>query len=151
MGGGPVRDEAERTDRGDLTLVDTSAWVEFLRRTGSPAHRTVRRLIDAGAELAVTEPIVMEVLAGARSDSDAERLRHRMLAFAFLPLLGLPDYEASAAIHRTCRYAGESIRSHIDCLIAAVAIRARVPLLHADSDFDVIARHTPLRLEPLSS
>jgi predicted nucleic acid-binding protein len=38
------------------------------------------------------------------------------------------------------------VRRLIDCLIAATAIAADVPVLHADEDFDVLARHTPLRL-----
>ena len=58
------------------------------------------------------------------------------------------DYEEAVALYRTCRRQGETVRRLIDCLIAALAIRAGVPVLHADSDFDVLARHTPLRVEP---
>jgi hypothetical protein len=131
-----------------VILVDTSVWVEFFRATGRPPHRFLADLIDRRAELAVTEPIVMEVLAGARSESDAVRLRDQLLAFEFLPT-GLPDFEAAASIHRTCRRAGTSIRSQLDCVIAAVAIRAGTSLLHVDTDFDVIARHSSLRIESI--
>lgn len=44
-------------------LVDTSVWVEFLRGTGSPAHHFVREQV--GVTLATSEPILMELLAGA--------------------------------------------------------------------------------------
>jgi predicted nucleic acid-binding protein len=57
------------------------------------------------------------------------------------------DYEQAAALYRTCRRAGGTVRRMVDCLIAAVAIRAHVPVLHADADFDVLARHTSLRVE----
>ena len=50
-------------------------------------------------------------------------------------------------LYRTCRRNGDTVRKLIDCLIAAVAMRAELPILHADVDFDAIARHTPLRLD----
>ena len=56
------------------------------------------------------------------------------------------DYEEAASLFRACRQNGEKVRSVIDCLIAATAIRAAVPLLHADADFDRLARHTGLEI-----
>ena len=56
------------------------------------------------------------------------------------------DYETAASLYRTCRRQGETVRRLIDCLIAAAAIEARIPILHADIDFDVLARHTPLQV-----
>jgi len=128
-----------------VILVDTSAWVEFLRATGSPAHLALRRLLGEDADLAITEPILMEVLAGARDDTDAARLRSRLLGLRMFPLEGLGDYEAAAAVYRACR-APRTPRTLIDCPIAVPAIRAGMPMFHNDADFDVIARHTPLRL-----
>lgn len=58
----------------------------------------------------------------------------------------LVDAEEAAHIYRVCRRAGETIRSMNDCLIAAIAIRNDVPVLHRDRDYDAIARHFPLRL-----
>jgi predicted nucleic acid-binding protein len=54
------------------------------------------------------------------------------------------DAEDAAEIYRLCRRAGETIRSLNDCLIAAIAIRNRVPVLHNDDDYDAIARHIEL-------
>lgn len=85
----------------------------------------------------------MEVLAGARDERHLHHLR-RLLARASLLPTGPTDYEEAATLYRTCRRSGETVRRLIDCLIAAVAIRAGVPVLHADSDFDVLARHTLL-------
>lgn len=130
-------------------LVDTSAWIEFFRASGSPHDSFLSRLMEQGEDVTVTEPIVMEVLAGARSEQDARRLRQAILAFRLLPLIGLADFEAAAAIHRACRQGGQTVRSRVDCLIAAVAIRHGEPVVHFDSDFDVIARHTDLRIEPI--
>ncbi len=127
-----------------MILVDTSAWVEFLRDTGSPVCRRVDELLDA--EVATCHPIRMEVLAGARTDSHLTDLR-RLLARASLVSTEPTDYEDAAALYRTCRQRGETVRRLIDCLIAAVAIRADAPVLHADADFEALARHTALRVE----
>lgn len=132
-----------------VTLVDSSAWIEYLRGTDGPVDRRMTALVDSDAPLATTEPIVMELLAGARSDRELARLREAVLALQMLPVSGLDDYEVAATIHRECRAGGETIRGLVDCLVAAVAIRTDSTLLHADADFDVIARHTDLRIEPV--
>ena len=126
-----------------MILVDTSAWVEFLRDTGSPICTRVDELLDA--EIATCDPIRMEVLVGARDESHLDDLR-RLLARASVVDLVPGDYEDAAALYRTCRRRGETVRKLIDCLIAAIAIRADVPLIQADSDFEVLARHTSLQI-----
>lgn len=126
-----------------MILVDTSAWVEFLRDTGSPTCIRVDELLDG--EIATCDPIRMEILAGARDESHLNDLR-RLLARASVIELVPADYEDAAAFYRTCRRRGETVRKLIDCLIGAVAIRAGAPVLQADSDFDVLARNTSLRL-----
>ena len=127
-----------------MILVDTSAWVEFLRDTGSPACVRVDELL--GAEIATCHPVRMEVLAGARDDRHLNDLR-RLLARASIVPVRAMDYEGAATLFRACRRSGETVRKLIDCLIAAVAIRADLPLLHADGDYEVLARHTALRIE----
>ena len=57
------------------------------------------------------------------------------------------DYDTAAALYRHCRRQGETVRKLLDCLIAAVAIRAGIPVLHNDRDFDVLARHTELQVD----
>jgi predicted nucleic acid-binding protein len=130
-----------------LILVDTSAWIEFLRASGSRVHARLRELLLGGDELATTELVVMELLAGARDELHLGRLRRAVLGRCKL-LKGhsLADYEEAAAIYRHCRSRGATIRQLNDCLIAAVAIRAGVPLLHADQDFELVARHCPLKM-----
>jgi predicted nucleic acid-binding protein len=109
-------------------------------------HRRVRALLESEARLASTEVVVMEVLAGARDDAHWQGLRRLLFGCEILPLTGLSDYEDAAALYRQCRRAGKTLRSLTDCLIAVVAIRAGVELIHADRDFDTIARHAPLRI-----
>lgn len=127
-----------------MILIDTSAWVEFLRDTDSPACRRVDDILDG--DIATCHPIRMEVLAGARNEAHLNDLR-RLLARASLVPTRAVDYEAAAALFRTCRRRGETPRRLIDCLIAATAIRAGATLLHADADFDALARHSDLQIE----
>jgi len=129
-----------------VILVDSSAWVEFLRATGSSAHERLRAALESGAELACTDVIVMEILAGARDDADRDRLRRLLHGLVFLPVDGPADYEQAAELYRVCRRGGETPRKLTDCLIAAVAIRSEAELLCKDSDFEAIARHAPLRI-----
>lgn len=133
-----------------MVVVDTSAWVEHFRDTGSPAARAVERLLRARAKLGTTEVVVLELLAGARSDTDAIALRERLGAFPVVSLDGVAGFEAAAGLYRACRRAGETVRELTDCLIAAAVIAADSTLLAADRDFEVLARHTPLRLEPVT-
>ncbi|MDP9387230.1 MAG: PIN domain nuclease [Actinomycetota bacterium] len=127
-----------------MILVDTSAWVEFLRDTDSTVCNRVDALLDH--DVATCDPVRMELLAGARDERHLENLR-RLLAGASLVPTGPADYEVAATIYRTCRRRGESVRKLVDCLIAAVAIREGLAILHADNDYDVLARHTALRVD----
>ena len=131
-----------------MVLVDTSAWVEFLRATGSPVHRHIRGELKRRAPLATTDVVVMEVLAGAKDPGHLQTLRRLLTGCHLLPVHGLADFEDAAALYRSCRTQGVTIRRLTDCLIAAVAVRSGVPLLHADRDFDLIARCTPLQIAP---
>jgi predicted nucleic acid-binding protein len=129
-----------------VTLVDTSAWIELFRATGSPVHRCLKSALDSRAALATTDVIAMEVLAGARDDADRDWLRRLLYSQRFFPVDGPADYESAAELYRLCRRGGETPRQLADCLIAVVAIRNDAELLCSDSDFQTIARHAPLRL-----
>ena len=125
-----------------MIVVDSSAWIEFLRDTGSAACEAVDRLL-AGDGLVICDPIRMEVLAGARDERHLRELRG-LLGRAQMAPVHPPDYEAASALYRHCRREGRTVRRLIDCLIGAVAIRLDAPVLHADRDFDVLADCTAL-------
>ena len=128
-----------------MTLVDTSAWVEFLRDTGSAVCNRVDALLET--DFATCHPVRMEVLAGARDEQHLAELRGLLALGSLLPTEAT-DYEDAAALYRACRRGGETVRKLINCLIAVAAIRASVPVLHCDADFDVLARHAALEVEP---
>jgi predicted nucleic acid-binding protein len=126
-----------------VILVDSSAWVEFLRDTRSAVCEEVDRLLDT--DFAISDPILMEVLAGARDERHLHDLR-RLLGRARMEHCVPTDFEVAAALYRRCRNRGETVRRLVDCLIAAVAIRERFSILHADMDFEVLGRHTDVAI-----
>ena len=126
-----------------MILIDSSAWVEFLRDTDSEVCQRVDDVL--GDAVATCDPVRTEILAGARDDAHLQSLRRLLARGSVLPT-GPADYEMAASLYRTCRRRGETVRKLIDCLIAAVAIREGVPILHADGDYEILARHTPLRI-----
>ncbi len=130
-----------------MILVDTSAWIEFLRDTGSEVCTAVDRSLDA--DLAICDAVSMAVLAGARDERHLVQLRGLLARATMLPTTPA-DYEAAASMYRSCRTHGETVRKLIDCLIAAVAVRAGAEILHADTDFVALARHTEVRLHSAS-
>jgi predicted nucleic acid-binding protein len=129
-----------------VILVDSSAWVEFLRATGSAAHLRLRSALEGGELLSCTDVVVMEILAGARDELDRDRLRRLLYGQELLAVEGPDDYEQAADLYRLCRRGGNTPRQLADCLIAVVAIRNDAELLCEDADFEAIARHAPLRL-----
>ena len=133
-----------------MILADTSAWIEYDRATGSTVDRRVTALIDTDGPLAVTEPVVMEVLAGARSDAREDELRRLLLRFTLLHFDAASDFDAAARIYRRCRRAGITPRGTVDCMIAAVAWRRGAALLSRDADLERVAAVIGLDLDVAS-
>jgi len=115
-------------------LADTSAWVEYDRATGSHVDLRLTELIAQDGPLAVTEPVLMEVLAGARTDQRADDLRRLLLRCELHRVDPASDFDAAVRIYRRCRGVGITPRGLIDCMIAAVAWRRGAALLAQDVD-----------------
>jgi predicted nucleic acid-binding protein len=126
-----------------MILIDTSAWIEFLRDTGSATCLRVDELLDE--DIATCDPVLMEVLAGARDETHVADLR-RLLARATSLSTRTEHYELAAGLFRLARSQGRTVRRMNDCLIAAIAIDHSASLLHADRDFAVIAEVSQLRV-----
>jgi predicted nucleic acid-binding protein len=128
-----------------VILVDTSAWIEYFRATGSAAAVEVRRLLSEEADqVAMCEPVAMEILSGVSDDKTHAKLERLVNGMPSLNVDNSVDFRAAAQIYRGARRAGRTIRSLNDCLIAALAIRHGARIVHRDSDFDVIAAMTNL-------
>lgn len=133
-----------------MILADTSAWVEYDRATGSAVDQRLTELIGTDGPLAVTEPVAMEVLAGARSDQREADLRRLLRRFHLLHFDTIADFDAATSIYRRCRKAGITPRGMIDFLIAAVAWRCGAALLAYDADLIRVTRVIGIDLDEAS-
>lgn len=133
-----------------MILTDTSAWVEYDRATGSPVDRRVSELIANEGPLATTELVMMEVMAGAKTDGRKEDLRRLLLRFDLLPLDTAADFDAAAQIYRVCRRVGVTPRGLIDCVIASVALRHQATLLAHDADLTRVGGVMGISMDPAS-
>lgn len=131
---------------GSLILADSSAWIEYLRGTGSDTHLRLRGLVTEGARVATTDLVLLEVLAGAQTQDRQDRWQGLLYACEYLRSRPPLDHEAGAAIHRTCRSGGATVRALSNCVIAAIAMRCKAAVLTKDRDFETIARHVELEL-----
>ena len=120
-----------------MVLVDTSIWVEVLRRGDG---LDLEALVEFD-EVVTCPPVVQEVLQGIRDPAAHAVAREAMLA---LPMLEAPMplavYLEAADLYRAARRGGFTVRSSVDCLISACAARHSIAVLHRDRDFDALAK-----------
>jgi predicted nucleic acid-binding protein len=124
-----------------VRLVDTSVWIEVFRR---PSSLRLESVVDLD-EVVTCLPVLQEVLQGFRDDVAYRRAREAMLSFSMADSpMPQARFEEAAGLYRTARRAGLSVRSGVDCLIAACAIRHGLTVLHRDRDYALLARVSPL-------
>lgn len=127
-----------------MILVDTSVWIDYLRGRSTTAVDTLEDVLDQRTPFGISAAIYQEILQGAESESDFERLRQHFGTQRFYhPLDPVESHAEAARIYARCRRAGVTVRSTLDCLIAQVAIEHQLHLLHDDRDYVAIARVVP--------
>lgn len=119
-------------------LVDTSAWVDFLNGYASRECSALRFLLEEEHDLCTCGIIVSEVFQGLRRDKSRAKVEVLFKELTFLEPLGLPLYLRAAEIYRLLRKRGKTIRSTIDCIIAAIAEENDCTLLARDRDMEII-------------
>jgi predicted nucleic acid-binding protein len=119
-------------------LVDTSAWIEWLRATGSPVDCQLTRALGRGDELTITGVVLQEVLQGCRDERHAREVTRLLGTCAAIEPVHPETYEHAADLFRRCRRTGRSVRGTVDCLVAAVAIEHGLAVLAHDRDFETL-------------
>lgn len=119
-----------------MYLVDTSVWLDFLRARATGAVTRFQDILEHDLPYGLTAQIFQEVLQGADSEEDFQRLHTYLATQRFYhPLDVIDSYRKAAFLYFRCRRQGVTIRSTADCLIAQVAIEHGLRLLHNDRDF----------------
>jgi predicted nucleic acid-binding protein len=127
-----------------VIVVDTTVWIDFFRDADAPHVDHFHALVDSDSPIALTDVILTEVLQGVRGEREVARVERRLRAFDILRLEHLNDFTRAAALYRTARQHGITIRRTLDCLIASVCVREGASVLHNDADFDRLASCTDL-------
>lgn len=124
-----------------MVLVDSSVWVEVFRK---PARLQLESVVDLD-EIVTCQPVVQEVLQGFRDPRAFSVAREAMLAFPIVESpMGIDVVLAAVDLYRNARRAGLTVRSNVDCLIAACALRNGLSVLHRDRDYELLARVSSL-------
>lgn len=125
-----------------LVLVDTSVWIETFRK---PPGLDLSALIEI-EDVTTCLPVVQEVLQGFRDEKAFQIAREAILSF---PIVETPMTESlfleAVALYRTARRQGLTVRSSVDCLIAACALRNDLEVLHKDRDFTTLSEVSALK------
>ena len=129
-----------------MILLDTSALIEFLNRTGSPWDNAVETLLTNDADVAIADITLTEVLQGIRNERDYREVRSSLMTFPILSLKDHDSYIKAVDLYRKCRTKGLTVRSTVDLLIARTAIEHNAELLQHDRDFEAIASVSSLKL-----
>ena len=127
-----------------MIVVDTSVWIDHLRDRSTPEVARLREFMNDGTLVALTGVVRMELLRGVHHD-DYDQLLAALNEFPLIETEAA-DFDLAADLFRAARDAGATVRSSIDCLIAAPCIRTGTALLHADADFDRLAKISNLRV-----
>ncbi len=119
-------------------LVDTSAWVDFLNGFPSPAADALAELLQGNDDVCTCGIVVAEVLQGLRQDAGRATIQRSFEDMTFLEPPGIRLYFRAAELYRALRERGKTVRSTIDCIIAAIAEDGGCNLLARDRDMDAI-------------
>ncbi|MBF0441201.1 MAG: PIN domain-containing protein [Oligoflexales bacterium] len=125
-----------------MVLVDTSVWIDLFSTSPS---LTVP--VEKLPLLVTCNPVIQEILQGIRDQKAFQKVKTGMLSLRnIMETIPLDVYLHAADIYRAGRLKGLTIRSSVDCLIAAIALRNNLVLWHKDRNFDAIAKYTELRV-----
>jgi predicted nucleic acid-binding protein len=126
-------------------LVDTSAWADFLNGFPSPAAEALAELLEGDGDVCTCGIVVAEMFQGLRRDRGRDAIRRSFEDMVFLEPPGMKLHLRAAGLHRALRQSGKTVRSTVDCIIAALAEDGGCDLLARDRDMDVILESGQLK------
>jgi predicted nucleic acid-binding protein len=129
-----------------MIIVDTSVWIDFLKGENSSERRMLHELIEDDQDIALTGIILTEILQGIKDEKLLNTTRDYLLEFPIYEPKSAATYINAARIYGECRKKGRTVRSTVDCIIAAVCLENNLPVLHKDRDYDINRECTGLKI-----
>ncbi len=129
-----------------MILVDTSVWIDFLRGENSPQRRMLHKLVEDEEEISIAGIVLTEILQGIRADAEFRTIRDYFREIPVFEPKGIDTYVEAARIYRVCRKNGKTIRSTVDCVIAAICLENDLFVLHKDRDYNIIQECAGLKV-----
>jgi predicted nucleic acid-binding protein len=126
-------------------IVDTSVWVHFLNARETSETRVLQHAIEEDVPVYITGLVLAEILQGIRQPRRLATIRGDLLNFPLIEPKAPETYIAAATLYRSARRRGLTVRSVVDCVIAATAIDAGEPVLHRDRDYSALCKISSLR------
>ncbi|MBN2161237.1 MAG: PIN domain-containing protein [Spirochaetes bacterium] len=127
-------------------IVDTSVWIDFFNGVQNGQSEYLADSIESDKTIFMHSIILMEILRGFRSEKDHSEVKDILLSYNFVTEDPVQEVIGASDLYRSLKKKGATIRKSMDCLIAYAAIKNGLPLLHRDRDFDIIAKHSKLKL-----
>lgn len=127
-----------------MVIVDTTVWIDFLQGRETKEVATLEALLADEVEVFITGIIFQEILTGVKAKKDRAKVIKELSHFILIS----PTFDThiqAAEIYDTCRKKGLTIRSIIDCLIAALALEYDLTILEKDRDYSFIAEVFPMK------
>lgn len=126
-------------------IFDTSVWIDFLKNKRNSASDLLMEYIERNDQVLLVPTILQEILQGIREDAQYKHIKDILSYFTVLQIPPIQAAIGAAELYRALRKKGLTIRKSNDCLIAYYAIEFSTPLVHLDSDFDLISTHSKLK------
>lgn len=129
----------------ELILIDTSVWIEYFNLR-SPLAARVEKFLESDQAAAITGIIEMEILQGLKTEAAVRDINRFFGTLLYLPSPDRAQCWQAAALYRSLRSHGVTVRSPIDCLLAQLCLKHDICIWHIDRDFNLIAKHSPLKI-----
>lgn len=130
-----------------MFIVDTTVWIDFFKNRDTDQIIPLLSAIQNQDDICICGVILTEILQGIRNPNEYTEVKDALKSLVMLPIYE-STFVFAADIYRKLRKHGITVRKTIDCIIAAVALENKIPLLHNDKDFELIAKHFELKTIP---
>ena len=128
-----------------MLIVDSAVWIDFFAGRELPHVQRLDTALLSDEEIGVPDIVRLEILSGVREDAALRKITSNLNALRRITAVD-GDWDEAAALYRTCRRNGVTVRSVVDCLIVRLTVREGALLLANDRDFAMMVPHCKLQL-----